>query len=197
MYRTKKADDVSWFQRLPATSIRLITSVSTPASSVVDVGAGASTLADELLSLGYGDVTVVDVSAAALEEVRVRLGDLAEQVPRVVADVTKWEPNRTFDVWHDRAVLHFMTDDEMRSSYVSTAAKSVREGGHLVVATFAKDGPEQCSGLTVTRYDADDLFALFSLWFERETTEREIHVTPWGSEQSFTWVVLRRTADPA
>lgn len=197
VYTTKGSDDVSWFQRLPATSIRLITSVSTPADAVVDVGAGTSTLVDELLSLGYDDLTIVDVSAAAVHEVSERLAERAQKVTRVIADITEWEPSRTFAVWHDRAVLHFMTNDSARSAYVTTVARSLAQGGHLIVATFSQDGPDTCSGMTVTRYDADDLFALFGRWFERVAAEREVHVTPWGTEQPFTWVVLRRNTIPA
>lgn len=192
VYGQRGAEDVSWFQPRPETSLRLIASVAGPTSSVVDVGAGASTLADELLDRGWRDVTVVDVSAEALALVTARLAARQASVTAVVTDLLDWVPDRTYDLWHDRAVLHFLTDPDDRSRYARTAAAAVRPGGHLVVGTFAEDGPSQCSGLPTARCSAADLQALFAEHAELVHTEREEHRTPAGVAQPFTWVVLRR-----
>lgn len=189
VYATKDVEAVSWFQPTPEVSLRLIELVP---GSVVDVGAGASTLVDSLLAQGRTDVTVLDVSAEALEVTRRRLGDRGSEASFVAADVLRWEPGRTFDCWHDRAVFHFLTAPEQQSSYVRTASRAIAPGGGLVLGTFAPDGPEQCSGLPTARYDAAGLAAVFGDDFVLEHAETEVHHTPWGSDQSFTWVLLRR-----
>ena len=209
IYGTKATDEVSWFQRQPTTSQRLLTSVSSPSGAVIDVGAGASTLVDTLLDEGWSDVTALDVSAKALALVRDRIshrvtdrvGDQRHDLPRVrqgsasfvVANVLSWQPERTYDAWHDRAVFHFLVLPEQRDQYVATASRAVRSGGVVVLGTFAADGPTQCSGLPTARYDADGLAAVFEPDFSLEHSEREEHVTPGGAVQPFTWVVLRRT----
>jgi ubiquinone/menaquinone biosynthesis C-methylase UbiE len=170
----------------------LLTSASPPGGSVIDVGAGASTLADTLVDSGWTDVTVLDVSRTALAVVRERLGERQRSVSFVVADVLSWQPGRTFDAWHDRAVFHFLIRPDQREKYVATASRAVRPGGVLVLGTFAADGPTQCSGLPTARYDADALAAAFAPGFTLEHSEREEHVTPGGAVQPFTWVVLRR-----
>jgi len=205
VYGTKATDEVSWFQRQPTTSPRLLTSVAPPSSTVIDIGAGASTLADSLLKAGWSDVTVLDVSATALALVRDRVGVMVGDQPSnqlgqrprsasfVVADVLSWKPERTYDAWHDRAVFHFLVRPEQREQYVATAARAIRPGGVLVLGTFAADGPTQCSGLPTSRYDADALAQVFAPGFSLEHSEREEHVTPGGTVQAFTWVVLRHT----
>lgn len=209
IYGTKATDEVSWYQRQPTTSHRLLTSVSSPSGAVIDVGAGASTLVDTLLDDGWSDVTALDVSAKALalvrDRVNVRAGDRAfgqhHDLPCertgpasfVVANVLSWQPERTYDAWHDRAVFHFLVEPEQRDQYVATASRAVRSGGVVVLGTFAADGPTQCSGLPTARYDADGLAAVFEPGFSLENSEREEHVTPGGAVQPFTWVVLRRT----
>jgi ubiquinone/menaquinone biosynthesis C-methylase UbiE len=192
VYGTRATDEVSWYQRLPTTSQRLLTSVSSPGGAVIDVGAGASTLADTLLGSGWTDVTVLDVSRTALAVVRDRLGERQRSVSFVVANVLSWQPERTFDAWHDRAVFHFLVRPDQREKYVATASRAVRPGGVLVLGTFAADGPTQCSGLPTARYDADALAAAFAPGFTLEHSEREEHVTPGGAVQPFTWAVLRR-----
>lgn len=204
VYGTKATDEVSWFQRQPTTSQRLLTSVSSPSGGVIDVGAGASTLVDALLDAGWSDVTALDVSAKALALVRDRISDRASDqahdLPRertgsasfVVADVLTWQPGRTYDAWHDRAVFHFLVQPDQREQYVATASRAVRSGGVLVLATFAADGPTRCSGLPTSRYDADALAAVFAPGFTLEHSEREEHVTPGSAVQPFTWAVLRR-----
>ena len=196
VYGTKAADEVSWYQRLPATSQRLLTSWSSPSEAVIDVGAGASTLVNSLLGAGWSDVTVLDVSLKALALVGDRLRDRArdrqESASFVVADVLSWQPERTYDVWHDRAVFHFLVRPDQRERYVATASHAVRSGGVMVGGTFAVDGPTRCSGLPTSRYEVDALAAAFAPGFGLEHSEREEHVTPGGAVQPFTWVVLRR-----
>jgi SAM-dependent methyltransferase len=138
-------------------------------------------------------VTLLDVSPEALRTARARLAGYGDRVDFVVADVVSWTPTDTVDAWHDRAVFHFLTDLDDQRRYARTAAQAVRSGGLLVMGTFAADGPTQCSGLPTARHDADSLSLLFSDAFELEHAEREEHVTPSGTVQPFTWVVLRRT----
>jgi len=189
VYRSKPVDSVSWYQDKPAVSLRLVTSVGAAACALVDVGAGAATLADELVAAGWTDVTVLDVSAEAVALVRERLDG---EVQVVVTDLLEWRPERKYDVWHDRAVLHFLVDAESQSRYVEVAATAVRRGGALVIGVFALDGPEQCSGLPTSRYDAEGLQRLFAPSFALDHSESEVHTTPAGVAQSFTWAVLRR-----
>ena len=192
VYQTRATDEVSWFQAEPATSLRLVTSMVPTTGSVLDVGAGSSTLVDSLLAQGFRDLTVVDVSERALQVVRERLGAAAGGLSLVHTDLLDWEPARTFDVWHDRAVFHFLNRPDQRSRYVQTAAAAVRPAGSLIVATFASDGPTHCSGLPVSRYDVAELTAAFESSFDLVHSEREEHRTPAGVIQPFPWVVLRR-----
>lgn len=185
-------DEHSWFQREPTTSRRLLLAADPDRGAVVDVGAGTSRLAEWLLDTGWSDVTVLDISAEALRDLRARLSDRADDVAFVLADVLDWQPERTFDVWHDRALFHFLTEDDEQRRYAMTAARAVRPGGALVIGTFAEDGPTRCSSLPTSRYDADGLAAAFAPDFSPAHAEREEHRTPAGGVQPFTWLVLRR-----
>jgi 2-polyprenyl-3-methyl-5-hydroxy-6-metoxy-1,4-benzoquinol methylase len=194
IYATRAVDGVSWYQREPTTSLRLVQAAAPDASAaIVDVGSGASSLVDRLLDDGFCDLTLLDVSTAALDAVRTRLGERADHVTFVCRDVLDWVPDRSFDVWHDRAVFHFLTHPDDRARYVSRAASAVRKHGALIVATFAADGPTHCSGLPVHRHTIDDLARSFSGAFVLEGSERTEHITPAGVMQPFSWVVLRRT----
>ena len=189
VFRTKDPPDVSWHQVAHDTSLALV--ADTP-GSVIDVGAGCSTLVDDLLAAGRADVTVLDISAEALALTRQRLEQQAELVTFEVGDIRAWEPQRTYDVWHDRAVFHFLTAPGDRSAYVAVVTRAISHGGALVLGTFAEDGPTQCSGLPTARYNAADLADLFAAGFDLEHQLRETHETPAGTEQPFTWVRLRR-----
>ena len=204
-HATRAEDDVSWFQAHPATSLRLVLAQldamrTAPADArVLDAGAGRSRLVDHLLDEGVGHVTLVDVSAQALEVVRARLAARADaavtegRVATVVVDVARWSPTPgAVDVWHDRAVLHFLVAEDDRRAYVAAVAQALAPGGRVVLATFAPDGPTSCSGLDVRRSDAQELVELFGAGFAPLHTEREEHVTPKGVVQPFTWVVLAR-----
>lgn len=200
-YRTIGSTQVSWYQPRPQTSIRLIrTLVGAPAdAAIVDVGGGASTLVDELVADGYRDVTVVDISAQALLESSVRLASEASDpqlghatVHWIQADVREWEPEAIYEVWHDRAVYHFLVEPVDQRKYWNIVRDHLRVGGHVVMATFAEDGPTMCSGLPVQRYSASELQDAMGEGFALVASEREVHRTPSGGEQVFTWVVARR-----
>ena len=193
VWRDRDPAEVSWFQPDPDRSRRLVTTHCPDRSApVVDVGGGASRLVDALLADGYRDVTVLDIAEAALDRARHRLGTAAKRVTWVVADVTTWEPDHAVALWHDRAVLHFLTEDTDRRRYVERLTAAVRPGGHAIIATFATDGPEQCSGLPVRRHDPDDLARTVGRAFVPVTFEREVHTTPWDTQQAFTVGVFRR-----
>jgi SAM-dependent methyltransferase len=192
VYTKKGENEVSWFQENPAPSLELIAEIGgTPASAVIDIGGGASRLVDHLIDR-FDDVTVLDLSEAALESAKARLGTLAARVHWIVADVTAWEPQNAYDIWHDRAAFHFLTEDRDRGAYVARLERALRIGGHAIMATFALDGPERCSGLPVVRYDPADLGRTLGPTFELVHTRRHVHATPWGADQSFQFSVFRR-----
>lgn len=194
VYSTKATDAVSWFQPHANQSLQLIeaTDVSNE-TSIIDVGGGASTLVDDLLARDYRNITVLDLSAAALDATRDRLGTRAGSVTWLESDITRAElPLNGYDVWHDRAVFHFLTAPEDRDAYIKVAFRSVKPGGHVIVATFAEDGPLQCSGLPVTRYSATQLHAEFGEVFILVLHERDLHRTPFGTTQPFTYCYFRK-----
>lgn len=193
LYTTKSESQVSWFQETPAPSLELIALAGAVRSSaIIDIGGGASRLVDSLVSQGYEDVTVLDLSTAALASARSRLGDKANQVTWIAADVNTWEPSRPYDVWHDRAAFHFLTDQKDQMAYVDRLRRALRVGGHAIIGTFAPDGPERCSGLMVSRYDANSLAATLGCGFELIDTRRHEHTTPWGVMQKFQFSTFRR-----
>jgi len=195
VYTTRSENEVSWFQENPAPSLELIgLARPRPESAIVDIGGGASRLVDSLLDRGFNRVTVLDISEAALETARTRLGDRASQVQWIVADVTKWQSAETFDLWHDRAAFHFLTDPADRSAYVACVQQVIRPGGHVIIGTFAADGPEKCSGLPVNRYDEASLARELGAGFELTGSRRHDHSTPWNSSQRFLFCVFRRNA---
>jgi ubiquinone/menaquinone biosynthesis C-methylase UbiE len=195
VYSTKAADALSWFQPHADISVGLIkdTGVRRDAA-IIDVGAGASTLVDDLLTSDYTNLTVLDLSVVALAAARERLGEKAAHVHWVEADVTKANlPENQFDIWHDRAVFHFLTTPEDRAAYVQAVFRSVNPGGHVIVATFAENGPDQCSGLPVMRYRPDELHAEFGESFKLLRHEKEAHHTPSGKVQQFVYCYCRVT----
>ncbi|WP_332811626.1 class I SAM-dependent methyltransferase [Sphingomonas sp.] len=194
VYTTKGSDAVSWFQPSPEPSLRMMDALGIKApASLIDVGGGASTLVDELVARGF-KVTVLDIADAALAISRERLGEAAKGVEWRVVDITIWRPDRVYDVWHDRAVFHFLTEAGDRERYIAALKAGLAPGGAAIFATFAEDGPERCSGLPVVRYSADTLATELGPDFALAHHTRETHLTPWGSEQSFTWAGFRRAA---
>ena len=192
IYQTRDTREVSWFQEVPSISLRLIESVGNSSASVVDVGGGTSFLVDALAAKGFTDLTVVDLSQSALDVVEERLHSQGRSATLIASDVTAWSPGRTFDVWHDRAAFHFLTEPADRTAYLQLVAQSIDVGGVLILGAFAHDGPTHCSGLEVERYDVVELAGLFAPDFVLEHGERDQHVTPSNFVQQFTWVVLRR-----
>ncbi|SDR46592.1 Methyltransferase domain-containing protein [Rhizobiales bacterium GAS191] len=193
VYTNKSESEVSWFQETPTLSLELMSLAgATAASTIIDIGGGASRLVDTLAGAGFQDVTVLDLSDAALSAARTRLGARAHQVKWVVADVTRWEPRQAYDLWHDRAAFHFLTEEHDRNAYVARLTRAVKPGGHAIIATFALDGPERCSGLPVMRYDAEALGRAIGKPFALIESRRHEHKTPWGSGQRFQFSLFRR-----
>ena len=196
IYSTKATDAVSWFQEHADHSLGLIEATGVShAASIIDVGGGASTLVDDLLAKNYQDITVLDLSVAALNSAKERLGARASSVTWLASDITEAElPLHAYDLWHDRAVFHFLTTPEDRHAYVQAVLRSVKPGGHIIVATFAEDGPLQCSGLPVMRYSAPKLHAEFGQAFTLVSHDKELHYTPFVTTQQFTYCYCRRSA---
>jgi len=193
VYATKNENAVSWFQEKPDISLDLIRSTGVDASAaIIDIGGGASRLVDALINAGFNAITVLDLSEKALATSKARLGARGTQVQWVVADVTTWEPAQTYDVWHDRAALHFLTDPKDRTAYAERVLKAVRRGGHVIIGTFAPDGPERCSGLPVIRHDAATLGELLGHSFELVESKRHDHQTPAGATQRFQFSRFQR-----
>jgi trans-aconitate methyltransferase len=193
VYTKKSEDELSWHQDDPSVSLDLMRMADlATTSAIIDIGAGTSRLLERLVDLGLNDLSALDLSESALSAAQVQLGEHSRSVKWIVADITRWEPPRTYDIWHDRAVFHFLVNPEDQIAYIQRLSQSVAPGGHAIIATFATDGPEKCSGLPVVRYSpaslADALGAKFSLLTHRSY----LHHTPWGSEQSFQYSLFRK-----
>jgi len=199
IYSTNADNEVSWYQREASLSVQLIQQVAPrETDTILDVGGGASTLVDSLLSLRYTDVTVLDIAANALAKARARLGSSAEAVRWIAGDVLAIDlPDHSVDVWHDRAVFHFLLSPEDRLRYVAQVRRVLRRNGHVIIATFAEDGPTKCSGLPVARYDAAKLHGEFGDGFHLLSTLREEHLTPRGGRQRFRYCLCSFRPSPA
>jgi 2-polyprenyl-3-methyl-5-hydroxy-6-metoxy-1,4-benzoquinol methylase len=189
VYSTKSPDSVSWYQEHAETSLNFIENLKLEkTATIIDVGGGASTLVDDLLANGYSHLSVLDLSGAALETAKKRIGSSSENVQWFEADVTEIEfPKLQFEVWHDRAVFHFLTKPEEREAYIKNVMRSVKPNGHIIISTFAEDGPTQCSGLPVMRYSAESLQAEFGENFLLKVQQKENHNTPFGTTQKFVF----------
>ena len=189
VYGTKASTEVSWFRPHLETSLSLIERVAgDPSASIIDVGGGESTLVDDLIGRGYRNVTVLDISRTAIEHTQKRLASASQQVTWLVADITEAGlPAHAYDVWHDRAVFHFLTEPAQRLAYVRRATSAVKPGGHVIVGAFGPEGPSKCSGLDVLRYDADSLHAEFGARFRLMESSKEVHRTPFGTTQQFLY----------
>ncbi|HEY0852826.1 MAG TPA: class I SAM-dependent methyltransferase [Bradyrhizobium sp.] len=193
VYLNKGEQQVSWTQFDPQPSLGLIEKFAArPDASIVDIGGGASRLVDALLAHGFSAITVLDLSEAALQSAKARLGGQGAAVQWIAADATAWQPPLPFDVWHDRAAFHFLVDASDRAAYIDRLHAGVKPGGHAIIATFAPDGPEKCSGLPVQRYDPESLSKTVGSAFDLVEHQPHRHVTPWGATQSFQFSVLRR-----
>jgi cyclopropane fatty-acyl-phospholipid synthase-like methyltransferase len=192
VHDTKDVDAVSWWQSVPELSLNLVEQARVQTDDpIIDVGAGWSTLVDHLVERQYRDLTAVDLSMTALDTVRSRLGPAGEHVVFQMADVLDLHPNRRYTLWHDRAVYHFLIEPDERADYFASLERCLHRGGRVIVATFGPDGPTTCSGLPIVRYTHQELAAEFPN-YELIATSGEDHVTPWGTTQQFTAVLLRR-----
>jgi hypothetical protein len=192
-YQVKTEHEVSWHQDSPEPSLTLVTAAAPSlASPIIDIGGGSSHLVDHLLQHAYRQVSVLDVSSAALDRTKARLGEQAAAVDWIVADVTTWTPTDRYEVWHDRAAFHFMVTEADRSAYLARLRQALAPGGYAIIATFDLDGPEKCSGLPVMRYDAESLAKTLGDEFTLIRSERRLHQTPWGAAQAFQFSVFRR-----
>lgn len=194
VYEKKVAEEVSWYRAHLERSLSFVRSCHLAADArIVDVGGGASTLVDDLLDQGYANLAVLDLAEAALQKTRERLAERAAGVDWIVGDATQaLLPSLSVDFWHDRAVFHFLTDELDRAAYLEQATRCIKPRGYLLVATFGLNGPEQCSGLPVARYDRGNLYAQFASAFDKIGEATEVHETPWGSPQSFVYCLCQR-----
>ncbi len=187
VYENKRETELTWFENRPETSLDLIRQSTTTADSIIDVGGGASRLVDEILALGYNDISVLDMSKQALLQSQQRLGEKAKFIQWLVADVTTWKPPQKYALWHDRAVFHFLTLDKQRQEYIDVLSQSLAQNGTAIIATFALDGPEKCSGLDVERYSPETLSAVMGDDFLLVDSKYQQHRTPNGGEKIFQY----------
>lgn len=193
IYTDKSEKEVSWFQEHPKKSLELIAELSLPKdAAIIDVGGGDSHLTDHLLAQGYSDITVLDISDVSLQKLRNRLGDTNNKVKYVISDVVAFKPQTQFDLWHDRATFHFLTNLEQINQYLEIVNSSLRSGGSLIISTFSKNGPEKCSGLPIHQYSDTELKNLFTKYFMNTKCFEDTHVTPWGSSQSFVYCGFKK-----
>jgi trans-aconitate methyltransferase len=196
IYRSKSPSEVSWYQASPSISLQLIeASAIDHGDAIIDVGGGASVLVDHLLDRGYQSIAVLDVSSAAQAHAKSRLGARAQRVEWYEEDVTRFRPDQQFALWHDRAVFHFLTDAAERARYVKTLRLALKPRGHAILATFAMDGPTKCSGLEIVRYGEDQMRRALGDEFELREQVDETHLTPWKSEQRFSYFRFQRRAE--
>ena len=192
IYQTKKPNEVSWYQEKPKTSLNLIAETGLDKDSrIIDIGAGDSNLVDNLLNIGFRNITILDVSSAALEKAKKRLGNKADIVKWVVSDLREFETSDRYDLWHDRAVLHFLTEEEDISKYAEKVKQLLKPNGYLIVSAFSENGPKRCSGLDIKQYSEHSIKKIFS-GLEHIKSFEEEHATPWGARQIFICSVLRK-----
>lgn len=195
VYTKKKEDEVSWFQESPAPSIDLLELVGAGQKSmVIDVGGGASRLVDHLVLQGFSAVTVLDLSSKALDSAKARLGESSSLVEWIAADATSWEPPKTYDVWHDRAAFHFLTEAADQIAYADRLRRALRPGSYAILGTFGLDGPLMCSGLPIIRHSSDSLGAILGPDFRLIDSRAHEHVTPWGAVQKFQFSTFQKAA---
>jgi len=195
IYQTKKSNEVSWYQEKPKTSLNLIAETDLDEDArIIDIGAGDSKLVDNLLARGFRNITVLDVSSNALNRAKKRLGDRANDVKWVVSDLREFETNDRYNLWYDRAVLHFLTEEADISRYVERVRQLLKPNGYLIISTFSENGPKRCSGLDIKQYSEDSVKKLFSDFAHIKSFEEE-HITPWGASQIFLWGIFRKRGD--
>lgn len=193
VYQKKRENQFSWFQEVPARSLELIQELALqPKDPILDIGGGDSRLVDELLKRGYRDISILDISEISLDRAKKRLGPHVGQVHFLASDVTKFVPQRQYRLWHDRAAFHFLTELEDVEAYLRIADQAISPDGFLIVSTFSRNGPEKCSGLTISQYSDADLKALFGKYFANIRCFEDAHTTPWGATQNFVYCGFKR-----
>lgn len=193
IYQTKQLDEVSWFQPTPETSLRFFKQFDVPKTAkIIDVGGGDSFLIDHLLDLGYQDISVLDISAAAIERAKKRLGERADKVTWITSDIVNFEPAEKYDFWHDRAAFHFLTDEQEISNYIETAHRHINTNGFLVMGTFSEQGPKKCSGIAIKQYSEATMTERLKVGFEKITCFTIDHTTPFDTVQNFVFCGFRR-----
>lgn len=193
IYSTKQLNEVSWYQPTPETSLELIQKlVSSPADRIIDMGGGDSFLVDHLLDNGYANITVLDISEKAIERAKTRLGARADQVKWIVSDAAEFIPEETYDIWHDRAAFHFLTQPEEVATYVQSAAKGIANDGALIIGTFSENGPLKCSGIEIQQYSEEHMAETFLAYFQKDDCFTVDHVTPFETTQNFRFCSFRK-----
>ena len=193
IYDKKSFSELTWFQPEPKISLDLICKLDLPKdSSIVDIGGGASTLVDRLIEKGFKDIAVLDLSKKALKQSQERIGKIALDISWCVGDITEFKFNKKFDLWHDRAVFHFLTEDSDQKKYISNLEASLKTGSYFIISTFAEDGPLKCSGLEIVRYSKEDLIEKFAAHFSCVNFLKETHISPTAMEQKFNYWVFRK-----
>lgn len=193
IYRTKEADEVSWFQPTPETSLSFVKQFGVPKSAkIIDVGGGDSLLVDHLLELGYVDITVLDISATALDKAKARLGKNASKIKWIVADAASYKTSVKYDFWHDRAAFHFLTKESEILEYTHMVKESIAPGGILVIGTFSENGPEKCSGIKIKKYSEGSMTARLEHYFDKIKCVKVDHETPFGTFQNFVFCSFRK-----
>ncbi|MEK7629494.1 MAG: class I SAM-dependent methyltransferase [Patescibacteria group bacterium] len=194
IYQTKDmVHDVSWYQDTPETSIDLVLSTGVEKSNaIIDIGGGDSNLVDKFLELGFKNISVLDISAKALQKAKTRLAGKARSVTWIETDVLEFDTESRFDVWHDRAAFHFLTKEDDITHYVESAGKFIKPNGYLIISTFSMNGPKKCSGLDITQYSEDSITRTFEKDFSHVRSFEEIHTTPFNTKQSFLFSIFKR-----
>lgn len=194
VYHEKKEEQLSWFQAKPEKSLEMIDELHLPATAnIIDIGGGESRLADYLLDRGFSNLTILDISSEALKKIENRLGPQASKIDFITSDVTQFTPQKKYLLWHDRATFHFLTEINQIERYLKIAYDALEVGGHLLISTFSKSGPEKCSGLSVSQYSQDELKALFGRYFSNTKCVEVTHETPWHSKQDFVYCGFKKT----
>ena len=197
IYRTRQLNEVSWFQPVPRSSLFFVNHAGLPPDAkIIDIGGGDSFFVDNLLDLGYTDISVLDISGGALARARQRLGARAGMVKWIVSDAVSFQGYEKYDFWHDRAAFHFLTGEEERHRYIETARKHIVPGGFLVIGAFSESGPKKCSGLEVRQYSEQTMSGLLSGYFEKSTCHAVDHMTPSGTVQNFIFCCFKKSIIP-
>lgn len=193
VYKKKDENEVSWFQEVPKVSLKMIDELNLQITApIIDIGGGDSRLVDHLLNKGFSDISILDISEVALEKTKERLGEKAVNIHFIASDITQFRPTDKYQLWHDRATFHFLTELDQVERYLRIAHDALEVGGYLIISTFSKSGPEKCSGLNISQYSQEDLKKLFGRFFSNTKCLEDTHETPWGTKQDFVYCAFKK-----